>query len=465
MSSVTERLAEYVIGFTFSEVPEEVVKQAKKVVLDTIGCAIGAYESKARRILEDYTLELGAKGESTLIGSGFRTSCELASLVNGAAVRYLDFNDTAYIVKDGIYRTGYHPSEIIPPILAVAESTHRSGEEVLACIILGYNLSISFLEAVTGEGLEKSGWNGDLRGAYIVPLVVGKLLGLSKTELINAVGISASCQAVLGILDSPGEEYTMTKNVRFPFMACRGIKAARLAKKGFTGPVTIFEGKNGFLETIMRGQYDLERVVPEKGRFAIMETCLKSIIADYSSHGHLWATLELVKEHDLKPEEIKEVKIVTSKRCAEHTGDPVKKYPRNKETADHSSYFLTAVAIADREIGPDQFKEEKFTDPKILALIDKVTIVGDSSLDRVRPAGVSEIITHDGRRFAKRVDYPRGHAKNPMSDEEVIAKFKSMARRWMKEEEMEKLIGTIYELENLKDIRELMELTVFSEGR
>jgi 2-methylcitrate dehydratase len=463
--SIAERLADYVISWRFESIPPEVVQQAKKVLLDTLGCAMGAYQSEARKILEDYVLSCGAKGASTIIGSGVRTSTENASLVNGAAVRYLDYNDTAFIVQGDLYRTGYHPSEIIPPILAVGEENHLSGRDVLSAIILGYNLSITFLEAVKGEGLEKMGWNGDLRGAYIVPLVIGKLMGLNKDQLANSVGISGSFHAVLGILDSPGEEYTMTKNIRFPMMAYGAILSVGLAKKGFTGPIRIFEGKNGLVETIMRQNYDLDRIVPGEGRFAIMETCLKSIIADYSSHGHLTATLELVRENDIKPEEVREIRIITSKRCAEHTGDPVKKYPKNKETADHSSYFLTAVAVTDREIGPDQFSEDKYKNPKILELIEKITIVGDPNLDRLRPAGISEITTVDGRKFTKRVDYPRGHAKNPMSDEEVIYKFKRMAQKWMDESEIQLLIEKVYELEKLDDVSELMQLTVFRRRR
>lgn len=163
-----------------------------------------------------------------------------------------------------------------------------------------------------------------------MPLIAGEILGLNETQMENAVGISRSCHAVLGILDAPAEEYTMAKNIRFPLMAYSGILTALLALKGFTGPTTIIEGHDGFAESIMGGEYDLSKVVPLLGKFAIREICIKSIIADFSSHGHLTATLKLVREHDLKPEDIVEVQITTSKRCAEHTGDPVKKSPQRK---------------------------------------------------------------------------------------------------------------------------------------
>jgi 2-methylcitrate dehydratase len=458
---MARELARYATELTFQDLSEDVVHQTKRVVVDTLGCAIGGYESEANRAIQELIKELRHPEESTVFGSGLKTSCLNAAFANGAMVRYLDYNDTAFIIQGETYRTGYHPSEVIPAILALAERQHLSGSDVITAIVMGYDLSLSFLEGVVGPGMEKRGWNGDTRGAYIMPLIAGKILGLNETQMENAVGISGSCHAVLGILDTPAEEYTMTKNIRFPTMAYSGIWAAMLAQKGFTGPTTIIEGHDGFIEAIMKGDYDLTQMVPAKGKFAIRETCIKSIIADFSSHGHLTATLTLVNEHDIKPEDVAEVRITTSKRCAEHTGDLVKKYPKNKETADHSSYYLTAIAIIDRQIGPDQFSPEKFQDPKVRELIDKVILQGDPNLDKARPAGISEIITKQGQKYRCRVDYPRGHARNPMTDEEIVEKFKSMASKHMGEEQMSQIIGTILKLDRLDDIGKLNSLMVF----
>jgi 2-methylcitrate dehydratase len=450
---------------TFQDLPPDVVHQTKRVVLDTLGCAIGGYASEASRVIQELIKELGHPEEATVFGSGMKTSCLNAVLANGAMVRYLDYNDTAFIIQEETYRTGYHPSEVIAPILALAERQHLSGKDVIAAIVVGYDLSLSFLEGVVGPGMEKKGWNGDTRGAYIMPLVTGKLLGLNEEQMGNAVGIAASCHAVLGILDAPKEEYTMTKNIRFPTMACASILAAMLAEKGFTGPSGVINGQGGFIEAIMNGDYDLSKLVNVKGKFAIRETCIKSIIADFSSHGHLTATLTLVREHDIKPEDVAEVRITTSKRCAEHTGDPMKKYPKNKETADHSSYYLTAITIIDRQIGPDQFTLEKYNAPEVRKLIDKVILQGDPSLDKARPAGISEILTKQGKRYSLRVDYPRGHARNPMTDAEVVDKFRSMASKYMDNEQMNQVIENVFALDELDDIEELNRLMVFRKER
>lgn len=459
--NVAHALARYAANFSFQDLPPDVIHQTRRLVLDTLACAIGGYPSKASRAIQEFVRELNHPEEATVFGSGLRTSCLNAAFTNGAMVRYLDYNDTAFIIQGETYRSGYHPSEVIPAILALGERQRLLGKDAITAIVMGYDLSLAFLEGVRGPGMEKQGWNGDLRGAYIMPLIAGKLLGLDETQMANAVGICGSCHAVLGILDTPAEEYTMTKNIRFPTMAYAGIWAALLAQKGFTGPTTIIEGHDGFGEVIMQGEYDSGLLTDLKGKFAIRDTCIKSIIADYSSHGHLAATLTLVKEHDIRPEDVAQVTVITSKRCAEHTGDPVKKYPKNKETADHSIYYLTAIAIIDRAVGPDQFTPEKYQDPRVLDLIGRITVQGDSDLDKVRPAGISEIVTKQGATYRVRVDYPRGHARNPMSDAEIVDKFKGMAAKYMSERQMRRIIETVFGLDELDDIGKLNRLMVF----
>ncbi len=275
--SVARELAKYAVGFTFQELPPDVLHQTKRLVLDTLGCAIGGYSSEASRIIQELVKELDGPEEATVIGSGLKTSCLSATLANGAMVRYLDYNDTAFIIQGETYRTGYHPSEVIPPILALGERQHLSGKDVVTAIVIGYDLSLSFLEGVVGPGMEKKGWNGDTRGAYIMPLVAGKLLGLNEEQIESAVGIAGSCHAVLGILDTPAEEYTMTKNIRFPTMAYGGILAAMLAQKGFTGPASVIEGHDGFVEAIVKGDYDLSKLTNIKGKFAIRDACIRAV--------------------------------------------------------------------------------------------------------------------------------------------------------------------------------------------
>jgi len=459
---VAQQLAEEVIRFKFEDLPSDVIHQTRRLVLDTLGCAIGGYSSEARKIIQDLLIELDGPREATVIGSGMKTSCLNATLANGVMVRCLDYNDAVVMETEGKYRMGYHPSEVIPGILALGERQHLTGKGTIAAIVLGYDLSYRFLEGVFEPEMELRGWNGDTRGAYIMPLVAGKILGLNEAQLANAMGISGSSHAVLGILDASSEEYTMTKNLRFPWMAYGGILAAMMAQKGFTGPTRVIEGQHGFIEVFLKGEYDVGKLTDSRKRFTILGSSIKSVVADYSTHGHLTATLTLVKEHHIGPEDIAEVRIKTTTRCARHTGDLVKKYPKNRESADHSSYYLTAIAIIDRQLGPDQFSPEKYSDPRVHGLIEKIVFEGDEAIDEMFfCAGASEIVMKDGKKYRCEVKYPKGHPRNPMTDEEIVGKFRDMAAKYMSEEEIIKIVGTVFKLDELDDIQKLTTLMTF----
>lgn len=458
--SVARKLANYVKGFAYGDLPGEVVHQTKRILIDALGCCVGAFEADATKIVHDLIKDLGGPEESTVIASGLRTSCLNATLVNGVMVRYLDYNDL-YAVPAGKWYVGVHPSDAVPGILAVGERMKCSGKALIATIVLSYELSARFCHSATNPPLSKLGWNEDTRGVYIMPLVAGRLLGLSEEQLENALGISGCHGMVLGILDTAAEEYSMSKNLRFPFTAHGGILAALLAKRGFTGPRTVIEGNDGFNEALMKGRFDIGRFTAFDDRFYIMDTGFKALCAVGAVQGHLNATVQLVNQYDIKPEDVNRVRVIAGTRPIEHTGDPAKKYPTNKETADHSSYFLTAIGIVDRTVGPEQYQPWKFKDPRVLQLIDKITLEIDPEMDKLPRSGRSEIITQDGKSYTARIDYPKGHPKNPMSDDELVAKFKSMASKSMTKTRVEKIVQMVYQLEDLEDIGDLMKELIF----
>ncbi len=463
--TVARELARFSSKLRFEDLPEEVVHEAKRALLDALGCAVGGYPSLASHIMQEVAQELGGPKEATVIGSGLRTSVLNAILTNGVMVRYLDFNDT-YLIPVGNSVLGNHPSDMIPAILAVAEREKSSGRDVIEAIVLGYELSARFNDcAVTPDAeaptIEAKGWNTDTRGAFIMPILAGRLLGLSEEQIEQAVGISGSHNLVLGILDATGEEYNMTKNLRFPRTAYGGLMAALLARKGFTGPRRVIEGNKGFVKSVMQGDFNMEGLIKPIGRFKILDTMYKYVAADATTHGHVTATLQLVKEHKIKPKDILEVRIKGGTRCIEHTGDPVKRYPTNKESADHSSYYLTAIAILDRRVGPDQYAPKKLKDPRVREMIDKIKLKADPSLDRFGRAGISEIRTKQGDVYRQRVEYPKGDPRNPMTDQEIEEKFRSMAEKFMTELQMKEIISTVYELERLQMVNGLMKAMVF----
>ncbi|MFC1899870.1 MmgE/PrpD family protein [Chloroflexota bacterium] len=458
--TIARKLADYALGYKYENLPEEVIHAAKRRILDTLGCAIGGYNSTASEAIREVISGLGTSGKATVIGSGLKANCPNAALANGMMTRYLDYMDQVTIPVGNWY--GYaHPSEVIPGLLAMAEREHLSGTKVINSTSLAYDLSARFAEAAAVIPIAKKGFAPDTLGIFVMPIISGKLLGLNATQIENAIGISGSHGMVLGILDAAKETNTMAKNMRFPNTAYQGIMAAFLAEKGFTGPTRVLEGESGFISSVMGGDFDIGKLVDFDSGFRILKAESKAWAACGTIQGHLNATLNIVNEHDLKPADVASIQIWAGTRSVQHTGDPAKHYPKNKETADHSAHYVTAVAIKERALGPAQYASEKYDDPVIKDLISKISFDVDMSLDKYGRAGITEITTHDGKVHSCRIEYPKGHPDNPMTDEEINDKFYSLAEPPMGKDKAIKIIDTVYSLEQMSDIGQLMDMLVF----
>jgi 2-methylcitrate dehydratase len=450
-SSISYQFGRYAIALNYDSLPPDVVHQAKRCLLDALGCAIGAYDSPGRPVCEAVIKQLGGINEATVVGSGLRTSALNATLVNSYLVRFLDYND---------FGGGGHNSDAIPALLAVAEREKANGRDFLTSLIISYELGARFMESVKGLSLEDRGWCFDLRGGLNMPPALGKLMGLGEEQVANAIGICSSHSLPLGILDPNREEMTMMKNLRFGIVGYQAILACLLAKEGFTGPVRVLEGESGIRDVILKGEMDLERLTDFSG-WRILNTRHKVVSVNGSSLGYVLATLALIREHDLRPDDISTVRVKACMREYKHTTTPAKKYARTAENADHSAFYMTAIAIKDRTMGPEQFTPEKFTDPVILDLIERITVEPDLSMPVKCFQGISEITTKDGRTFQRRIDIPHGLGDDPLSDRELEDKFRAMALKYMKEQQIQKIIETLWNVERLDDIRKLMRLMIF----
>jgi len=181
-------------------------------------------------------------------------------------------------------------------------------------------------------------------------------------------------------------------------------------------------------------------------------------------HSQIEATLTLVKEHDIRAEDVAEVRIKKTSDDYQHTANPAtRRYPKTKYTADHSPYYISGVAILDRAVGPEQYSNEKLQDPRVRELADKVVIEPDPKLEGFSYSGIVEITTKKGEKYSCQVLRPKGHPMNPMTDADVEEKFRSMAGKFMDEKQMRQVIDTIYNLDEVDDIGELIKLLVIPE--
>jgi 2-methylcitrate dehydratase len=459
-SSVAHQVARYACGLTWDQLPGDVVHQAKRCVLDALGCAIGSANAPGRAIIEAVALELGGPQEATIIGSGARTSAMHAALVNSFLVRFLDLNDTG---------GGGHNSDALASLLAVAERERRSGADLLLALVVSYELGGRFADAVTNHpvgtpvtsSLEEKGWTKDIRAGLNQPASIGLLLGMTEEQIAHAIGICLSHALPLGILDAHREEATMAKNIRFGWVAHDAILACLLARQGFTGPRRVVESEVGIRSVISRGELDVDRLTDFSG-WRILKTRFKTLALNGTTHAHVMATMRIVTAHDLRPEDVASVRIRAPIREARHTTAPPKKYPRNAESADHSAYYANAIAIRDRAVLADSVDPALFNDQQVLDLIERITVEPDPSLTYYQ--GASEIETRDGRRFSEQVDTPRGFGDDPLTDDEIETKVRELAAAHMPVEQVEELISACWRLDELEDLSELTRPLVFDAG-
>ena len=464
--TTARRLASYTDSFGRDGLSDMTMANARMVLLDTLGCALAALKDcNSAAVLQATVEDIGGRPEATIFGSGLRTNALNALLVNGALVRYLDCND-GFIVITPTGMTGGHPSDAIPMILALAERQGKSGADTLTTIVLAYQL-YGRLATCEERPLASHGWTVEAICPLFTPLIAGKMLGLTVDQLEQAVGISGTHGFALGILDTDGEEYGMTKNIRFGRMAYQGVMAAYQAARGFTGTRRVIEGHFGWNEVIMNGGLQIDRLKLDGNEvgYLVDEIFIKMFSADGSQLGHLSATYQLISEHDIHPDDIAEVRLKASRRCVTHCAGQEKRDPRTKELADHSVYYTTAALIARRSLGPSEYTAEVLGDPKIRSFMNYVSIEPDVELDSYGAAGISEIILRSGPTFKARVDYPRGHPKNPMAYSEVVSKFMALASPVVGEDRASEIETAVADLQDAPDIASLMELMTLSNRR
>ena len=286
-----------------------------------------------------------------------------------------------------------------------------------------------------------------------------KLLGLDAGKTTHALGLAGVCNVALR--QTRSGELSMWKGCAFANAARNGVFAALLAADGMTGPAPIFEGEVGIMK-LLTGTFEMPELGDGSKRpFMIDQTYIKFWPAEYHSQSAIDAALQLRAEIG-DPQKIQAIDIHTFNAAVDIIGkDPEKWRPQTRETADHSLPYCTAVALVDGEVTDAQFEPSRFSDPTLLALVAKIKLHRDAALNERYPHGIPNRLTvtlNDGRKLVREVEFPRGHAQNPMSDAEVEQKFRSMVEPRYGKERADRILSACWELEKLREAGELIDL-------
>ena len=462
--TLAHQLAEYACALRFEDLSKNVVHEVKRRVIDSLGCALGAWNEEpcviARKVASDFSARQG----STIIGTNHKAPPDWAAFANGCCIRYFDYNDT-YLSKEPA-----HPSDNISAALAVAESVGATGRELITAIALAYEVQCRFCDAAS---IRARGWDHVTYGTFSTALASAKLMKLDPKNTRHAVNIAGVAGAAMR--QARVGELSHWKGVAFATAARHGVFSALLARAGMTGPGPIFEGQMGFEKQlgVSLGNVGEKFAVPfaknDQGPASmILRTSIKFWPAEYHSQSAIEAALFL-RQQIGKGVEVKSMTIESHDASVDIIGsEPEKWKPETRETADHSLPYITAIALIDGEVTEKQFQPERFKDPKILKFLENVKVERNAELSAMYPDAVANIVRvelADGRQLSKRVDYPMGHAKNPLKDSEVERKFFALVKPELGETRAKKIVDLVWKLDEATNVDELMRALEMKEKK
>jgi len=459
-SFVSYQLAEWATNLKYENLSEEAVQTAKRFLFDSTGCALGGSQQHDVKIALDHFEEMGGNRTCSVFASDFKTNPVDAAFLNALMIRAMDYNDIYWKADPA------HPSDLISAPLAVCEMKNLTGRDLILGIIIAYEIEMRLAE-FGDPGVREYGWHHATISCIASPIAAGRMLGLNAEQIQQAVGISASPSMCLGAVTAG--KLTNMKNTVDPLATRAGVQAALLAARGFTGPEHVIDGKEGLVHCFEKfgGSFHLNILTDDlptsrNDHYRILDCGMKSFPIEALSHAPLTAMLKCVAENRIFAEDVAEIKVEVIARAADILGDPAKYRPKSKETADHSLPYSMAVGLLDGMVTPLQFKQERIDDPALEPVMDMVKVVANEEFEKLFPEYQPSRVTvtlKDGSSFAKRVDVPKGDARDPMTEEEIAVKFNAIGKSVIGEEPCNQLRQLIMIIESEESLDGMMRLT------
>lgn len=450
MDSTTECLSQYACRLTWDDLSPEAVHQVKRTLIDTLGCGLGALDGEPAAIARRVASRVHGEPSARLLGGAQRTSMDLAAFANTALVRYLDCNDT-YAARG----TG-HPSDMIPAVLAVADGHGADGRAVITAVVIAYEVFCRLADAVS-----LNGWDQGMFAAIGAACGAGKILRLDGPAMANAISIAITSGVPLGVTRIG--ELSMWKGSATAVAIRTGVFAAELAREGMTGPGHPFEGRDGLWQHLGVEAPKWPRFGGGGEPFRINATSFKAYPSVVHTQGPIGLVLELRRQVALA--DIASVHVATYADAVRRTAIEAEKWdPKTRETADHSIPYLVAAAFHDGRVTPATFAPSRIQDPALRPLIAKLTVAESPEFTRRYPAESCtsvEVTTADGRRLTAETSHPKGHRRNPLTDQEVEEKFRGLAGAVLPAEACGRVLAEAWRLDEVVTLDGVFErLTV-----
>jgi 2-methylcitrate dehydratase PrpD len=455
----TRTLANYAANLKFEDLPREVVEQAKLLTLHVIGVAIAGSQLKQGKDAIALAKKMGGdKRESTILSDGTKVSSVQAAFANGTLADVLDWEDCSW--------TGHPSAGAIPAALAVGEDIEASGREYITSVVAGYEVYQRIAMAIqpTRQYYQKHGWGLTTWQIYAAAIPAARLMKLDENKMAHAIGIAGTLTPITNrkVAVSRSDMY----HYQHGLTARDGIVAALVAQSGINGLDDMLDGDIGYCNT-MSDQCRWGWLTKGLGKdYLIMETLFKHWPVNMWVQQFIDLVDSIRKEEPIRVEDI--VEIIVMPNFHKEASRMIFRPEGYSGIADaqFSIPYCIAVSLLDHKPGPNWFTEEKLKDPDVLDLASKVRAEGldISPLDAFAvfqngdyPMASVEIVARNGRRISKAVQFPKGHPKNRLSEEEFINRFTETASFALKTNQVERVLNTVLALQDVVDINEVTE--------
>jgi 2-methylcitrate dehydratase PrpD len=445
---VSTQFADRLANFHLRDVPGEIVAHAKLILLDTIGAMLAASNPKysATRILVDLAKQLGGRPESSLVGQRVKTSCVNAALVNGTLGYYCD------IEPHHVGGILHAPAVMVPTSLAVSEKQGVSGRQFLGAMLLGIEVTCRVSYALSPVALYNRGFHPSaICGAFGAAAAAGHLFRLKAPKFGIALGLAM--QQACGLLAWASDPTENSRPFNPGLAARNGVTAAYLARLGFGGPPTPFEGKYDVF-TAFSGERHPEALLADWGNhFYLPEFAYKLYSSCSFTHPGLDALLSLAREHALAPSDVKEI-ILRFPISGKHMID-------DNELKSHCAQYILPVGLVFGQVMIDDILQDRKKNPEVARLSANTRMAADPELEKHWPeryASIVEVTTTDGRRLSCRVDHAKGTMENPLTPEEIHQKYLKLATTVTTAAHAEQIAEVVGQIDRQPDVTRLAAL-------
>ena len=445
-NTALEKLAQLGCDIDYDRLPKELVARAKDLLIDTVACAYGAFNSPLREGLVELVHSVGGNAQATLIGVGESTSAPLATLFNGSLIRYLDCNDYYFGKDPG------HPSGNFAVGLAVGQREQVSGQEFIAAMVMAYEIQLRLCDWAGNPSLWKRGWHHSTNAAFSSAALAARLSKMGAIQMAHAMAIAASHQNTLAQLQNGG--VANMKATAEAWVAKAGVEAALMAKAGITGPLDLLEGSAGWIRTVA-GECQLGKLLSPVEHYLMLDSNLKPYPAVATTMSSIACAIAL---HQAAQINFADIEKITIRLPSFVLGTPAagedRRYPKSLEAAQHSLYYCVVVAMLDGVCHEAQFTNEKLCLPMIGGLLTKVQLLEDKLLTQGWPAagGGVDITMKGGQLFTKTITHPPGHPRNPLSEEQLLEKFSAYVAPVLGKDRTEKLYQQLKIIEDCDNL-------------